>query len=134
MMGKINHFLGLNIWKSKEGIFVNQEFYKKKLFECFRMTNCSDVNVPMTCGTCLSPSLDKIVVNLKTYKSMIGSLLYLTASRHDIMFYGCNCARNQANPKEPHLTSVKNIFRYLVQAPMLGILYHANTIFFFKPF
>ncbi|KAI3715070.1 hypothetical protein L6452_22036 [Arctium lappa] len=62
-------------------------------------------------------------VDVKTYKGMIGSLLYLTASRPDIMFATCLCARYQANPKESHLSAVKRIFRYLRGTPSLGLWY-----------
>ena len=52
-------------------------------------------------------------INITTYRGMIGSLLYLTATRPDIMFVTCLCARFQANPKESHLIAVKRIFTYL---------------------
>ena len=63
-------------------------------------------------------------VDQTLYRSMIGSLLYLTASRPDIMFSVCMCARFQANPKEAHLVAVKRILRYLNthQALVFGIL------------
>lgn len=64
----------------------------------------------MTFSTRLSPSLDKPVVDLKNYRSMIVSSLYLNKSRPDIMFDICNCDRYQANTQEPHLLAVKNIF------------------------
>lgn len=67
MMGKINYFLALNICQRKEEIFINQENYTKNFLECFRMKNCSDVKLTMACGTHLSPSLDKPIVELKTY-------------------------------------------------------------------
>ncbi|XP_024964868.1 uncharacterized protein LOC112505154 [Cynara cardunculus var. scolymus] len=67
-------------------------------------------------------------VECKLYRGMIGSLLYLTASRHDIMFSTCICARYQANPKESHLSAVKRILRYLNKTPTLGLWYpmHSN--------
>ncbi|KAI0519550.1 hypothetical protein KFK09_007000 [Dendrobium nobile] len=58
-------------------------------------------------------------VDQKKYRGMIGSLLYLTASRPDIMFSVCLCARFQADPKESHLTAVKRILRYLLGTPNL---------------
>ena len=60
-------------------------------------------------------------VDITTYRGMIGSLLYLTASRPDIMFATCLCARFQSDPKESHLIAVKRIFRYLKGTPNLGI-------------
>ena len=62
-------------------------------------------------------------VDITSYRGMIGSLLYLTASRPDIMFSTCLCARFQSDPKESHLIDVKRIFRYLKGTPNLGIWY-----------
>lgn len=74
-----------------------------------------------------STKLDKddqgINVDQKLYRSMIGSLLYLTASRPDIMFSVCLCARFQSNPKESHVMAVKRIFRYLIGTPNVGLWY-----------
>jgi hypothetical protein len=63
------------------------------------------------------------------YRSMIGSLLYLCASRLDIMLSVCMCARFQANPKEVHLRAVKRIMRYLVYTPKFGIWYPKGSTF-----
>ncbi|WJX25005.1 hypothetical protein P8452_14083 [Trifolium repens] len=62
-------------------------------------------------------------VDQKLYRGMIGSLLYLTASRPDILYSVCLCARFQSDPREPHLTVVKRIFRYLKGTTNLGLLY-----------
>ncbi|XP_052621688.1 uncharacterized mitochondrial protein AtMg00810-like [Lactuca sativa] len=86
----------------------------------------------MTVGTRLTPSLDKPAVDLTFYRSMIDSLLYLTASRPDIMFPVYNCARCQANPREPHLTAVKNIFRYLKGTILFGLWYPSKSGFFIQ--
>jgi hypothetical protein len=68
-------------------------------------------------------------VDQKVYQSMIGSLLYLCASRSDIMFFVCMCARFQANPKECHLRYVKRILRYLVHTPSFGLRYPMGSTF-----
>jgi len=62
-------------------------------------------------------------VDQRLYRGMIGSLLYLTASRPNILFSVCLCARFQSNPRESHLTAVKRIFRYLKGTTNLGLLY-----------
>ena len=112
-MGPINFFLGLNIRQGPEGIFINQEAYTKTLLAKFGMMGDSKVKVSMTFGTKLTPSLEKPAANMTLYRQMIGSLMYLIASKPDIMFSICYCARFQANPREPHLQAVKNIFRCL---------------------
>ncbi|GJQ97551.1 hypothetical protein Tco_0008690 [Tanacetum coccineum] len=71
----------------------------------------------------LGPDLSGKAVNETQYRGMIGSLMYLTASRPDIQFSTCLCARYQANPKESHLIAVKRIFRYLKGTPSLGLWY-----------
>ena len=68
-------------------------------------------------------------VDITSYRGMIGSLLYLTTSRPDIMFTTCLCARFQANLKESHLVAVKRIFKYLKGTPNLGIWYPKGTGF-----
>ncbi|KAJ9566375.1 hypothetical protein OSB04_002341 [Centaurea solstitialis] len=68
-------------------------------------------------------------VNITEYRGMISSLLYLTASRPDIMFSTCLCARFQADPKESHLNDVKRIFRYLKGTPNMGLWYPKDSGF-----
>nr|GFB55106.1 hypothetical protein [Tanacetum cinerariifolium] len=68
-------------------------------------------------------------VDLHLYRSMIGSLMYLTASRPDIMFAVCACARHQVTPKECHLHAVKRIFRYLKGHPKLELWYPKESPF-----
>ena len=68
-------------------------------------------------------------VDSKLYRSMIGSFLYLTASRPDIMFTVCLCARYQSCPKESHLLAVKRIFRYLKDTPNLDLWYPKDSSF-----
>ena len=69
------------------------------------------------------------MVDQTLYRSMIGSLLYLTASRPDIMFSVCMCARFQANPKEAHLIAIKRILRYLKHTPSIGLWYSKGARF-----
>ena len=77
----------------------------------------------MATGNKLDPDKEGKCVDIKTYRGMIGSLLYLTATRPEILFSVCACARFQANPKEPHFLAVKIIFRYLRQTQNLGLFY-----------
>ncbi|XP_057518521.1 secreted RxLR effector protein 161-like [Amaranthus tricolor] len=87
------------------------------------MDQCKEVNTPMSTTLSLDQDINGKSVDQKTYRGMIGSLLYLTASRPDIMFSVCLCARFQANPKESHLTAVKRIFRYLYGTKDFGLWY-----------
>ncbi|XP_023772965.1 uncharacterized mitochondrial protein AtMg00240-like [Lactuca sativa] len=98
------------------------------------MTGDSKIQVSMEFGTKLTPSLEKPAVDMTLYRQMIGSLMYLTASRPDIMFYVCYCARFHENPREPHMVAVKNIFWYLKQTSSLGLWYPAKSVFFVQAF
>ena len=71
-------------------------------------------------------------VDQKVYRSMIGSLLYLCASRLDIMLSVCMCERFLANPKEVHLRAMKRIVMYLVYTPKFGLWYHKGSTFEFN--
>ncbi|KAL7589316.1 hypothetical protein Lser_V15G37921 [Lactuca serriola] len=98
------------------------------------MIGDSKVKVPMAFRTKLTPSLEKPVADMSLYRQMIGSLMYRTASRLDIMFSVCYCARFQAKPREPHMVAVKNIFRYLKRTSSLGKWYPTNSGFFVQAF
>ncbi|KAK2968105.1 hypothetical protein RJ640_029238 [Escallonia rubra] len=127
MMGELTFFLGLQIKQSKEGIFIKQSKYTQALLQRFGLENAKPR------GTPISPSVNLIKdengkdVDSKLFRGMIGSLLYLTASRPDIMFSVCICARFQACPKESHLSAVKRIFKYLSGTLNLGLWYPRNS-------
>ena len=123
MMGELNFFLGLQIKQLKDGIFISQSKYVKELLKKFNMLSSKATNIPMSSTLSLDQDEHGKLVNEKQYRGMIGSLLYLTASRPDIMFSVCLCARFQANPKETHLKAVKRIFRYLNGTKDLGLWY-----------
>ncbi|KAJ9557281.1 hypothetical protein OSB04_011895 [Centaurea solstitialis] len=129
MMGELNFFLGIQVKQNPEGIFINQSKYIKDMLKKFNMTDCSPIKTPMPTGNLLGPDLAGKPVDQKIYRSMIGSLLYLTATRPDIMFATCFCARFQANPKESHLAAVKRILRYLKGTPELGLWYPKDSSF-----
>ncbi|KAJ9566782.1 hypothetical protein OSB04_002748 [Centaurea solstitialis] len=87
------------------------------------MSGCHSIGTPMATGNSIGPDHEGKDVDLRNYRSMVGSLMYLTASRPGIMFATCVCARYQAKPKESHLAAVKRIFRYLKGTPYYGIWY-----------
>src|ERR1044072_1718609 len=86
MMGKMNYFLGLQIKKLKDGIFINQSKYCKEVLKKFDMDSCKVMNTPMGSGTYVDQDESGIPIDITKYRVMIGSLLYLTVSRPDIMF------------------------------------------------
>ncbi|GJV46967.1 retrovirus-related pol polyprotein from transposon TNT 1-94, partial [Tanacetum coccineum] len=112
MIGVLTYFLGFQIKKSKRGISINKERYVKHLLKKYDKIG-SSVKTSLVPPNMLGPDLNDKAINETQYKGMIGSLMYLTASRHDIQFSTCLYARYQAKPKEPRLISVKRIFMYL---------------------
>src|SRR5436853_7195778 len=122
-MGELNYFLGLQIKQLKNGTFINQSKYANELLKRFGMYNSGSKKTPMGTTTMLDKDESGKSVDQKLYRGMIGSLLYLTTSRLDIMFSVCICATYQSNPKESHLKSVKRILRYLKHTTDFGLFY-----------
>ena len=129
MMGELTFFLGLQVKQSSEGIFINQAKYIQDLLKKYKLAEVSPMRTPMATGLKLHKDLSGVSVECKLYRGMIGSLLYLTASRPDIMFATCICARYQSDPKESHMSAVKRILRYLKKSPSLGLWYPLNSGF-----
>ena len=89
--------------QQKDGIFISQEKYAKNLVKRFGLDSKKHTSTPMSSSAKLSLDAAGVEVDLTLYRSMIGSLLYLIASRPDIAFSVGVCARFQATPKESHL-------------------------------
>jgi hypothetical protein len=123
MMGELNFFLGLQIKQLMDDTFVSQTKYAKELIKKFGMTESNTSKTPMATNANLDSDPNGTSVDITQYRAMIGSLLYLTASRPDIMFAVCLCARYQANPKELHLKAVKRILKYVKGSLNLGLWY-----------
>jgi hypothetical protein len=126
MMGELQFFLGLQIKQSKEGTFVHQAKYTKDIVRKFKMEDSKAMTTPMSMTTTLDADEEGEHVDQK-YRSMIGSLLYLTATRPDILFSVCLCARFQASLRTSHRQAVKRIFRYLRHTPDFGLWYSASS-------
>ncbi|GJT39928.1 retrovirus-related pol polyprotein from transposon TNT 1-94 [Tanacetum coccineum] len=109
MMGELNFFLGLQIKQIEDGIFFNQSKYIKEMLKKFSLEDSKPMKTPMSSDTKLTKDEECESVDSTKYRGMIGSLLYLTASRLDIMFSVCLCARFQEAPKTSHLEAVKRI-------------------------
>nr|GEV40492.1 putative ribonuclease H-like domain-containing protein [Tanacetum cinerariifolium] len=128
-MGELNFFLGLQVLQKKDGIFLSQDKYVGDILKKYGYSDVRSSNTPMYKENPWGKDETGKDVDLHLYRSMIGSLMYLTASRPDIMFAVCACARHQVTPKECHLHSVKRIFRYLKGHPKLGLWYPKESPF-----
>jgi hypothetical protein len=121
MMGVLTFFLGFQIKQAKEGTFISQMKYTRDILKKFGMDKAKPIKTLMGTNGHLDLDLGFTSVDQKVYRSMIRSLLYLCASRPDIMLSVCMCARFQAAPKDCHLRAVKKIMRYLVLTSNLGL-------------
>jgi hypothetical protein len=107
MMGELTFFLGIHVKKMKQGTFVHQAKYTKDLMKKFNMAELKPVSTPMSTAMSLGLDEDGEAVDQREYRSMIGSLLYLTATRPDNQFTVCLCMRFQASPHSLHQTAVQ---------------------------
>ncbi|KAJ9566485.1 hypothetical protein OSB04_002451 [Centaurea solstitialis] len=128
-MGELTFFLGLHVKQKEDGIFINQSKYVKDMLNKFGYVDAKLANTPMETHKQLTTDVEGEDVDVHHYRSMIGSLMYLTASRPDIMFAVCVCARFQVRPKDSHFQAVKRIFRYVKGQPRLGLWYPHKSSF-----
>nr|GEZ50903.1 hypothetical protein [Tanacetum cinerariifolium] len=115
--------------EKEDDIFLSQDKYVGDILKKFGYSDVKSSNTPMDKENPWGKDGTGKDVDLHLYRSMIGSLMYLTASRSDIMFAVCACARHQVTPKECHLHTVKRIFRYLKGHPKLGLWYPKDSPF-----
>ncbi|GJZ50442.1 putative ribonuclease H-like domain-containing protein, partial [Tanacetum coccineum] len=126
-MGELTFFLGLQVKQKEDGIFISQDKYVGEILKKFGFFSIKSASTPTETHKALTKDEDGEDVDVHLYKSMIGSLMYLTSSRPDIMFSVCACSRFQVQPKVSHLNAVKRIFRYLKGQPKLGLWYPKDS-------
>nr|GEV93073.1 uncharacterized mitochondrial protein AtMg00810-like [Tanacetum cinerariifolium] len=128
-MGELTFFLGLQVKQSKEGIFISQDKYVAKILKKFDFSSVKTTSTHIETQKPLVKDEGAADVDVHLYRTMIRSLMYLTAFRPDIMFAVCACSRFQVTPKLLHLHAVKRIFRYLKGQPKLGLWYPRDSPF-----
>jgi hypothetical protein len=129
MMGELEFFLGFQIKQLEDGTFISQTKYTHDLLKKFGMDKAKPIKTPLVTNGHLDLNMGSKSNDQKVYHSMISSLLYLCASRPDIILSVCMCARFQTAPKECHLRAIKIIMRYLVITPYLALLYPKGAHF-----
>nr|GEX30339.1 uncharacterized mitochondrial protein AtMg00810-like [Tanacetum cinerariifolium] len=127
MIGKMSFFLGLQISQSPRDIFINQSNYALEIIKKYGMLSSNPVDTPMVDKSKLDEDLQGKPVDLTHYRDMIGSLMYLTSNRPNLVFVVCMCDRYQAKPTEKHLHAVKRIFRYLKGTIDMGLWYSKDS-------
>nr|GFA10330.1 copia protein [Tanacetum cinerariifolium] len=129
MIGEMTFFLGLQVNQSPCGIFINQSKYVLEILNKYGMESCDPVGTPMEIKDKLDLDQNGTSVDATKYRSMIGTLMYLTSSRPNILHATCLCAQYQAKPAEKHLKEVKRIFRYLRGTVNMGLWYTKDSGF-----
>ncbi|GJS05826.1 putative ribonuclease H-like domain-containing protein [Tanacetum coccineum] len=128
------HYVSPSVKQQPDGIFISQDKYVADILKKFNYCSIKTATTLIESNKPLVKDEDGVDVDVHVYRSMIGSLMYLTASRPDIMFDICACARFQVTPKASHLNAVKGIFRYLKHQPKLGLWYPRDSPFELEAF
>ncbi|GJS15532.1 putative ribonuclease H-like domain-containing protein [Tanacetum coccineum] len=133
-MGELTFFLGLQVQQKKDRIFISQDKYVADILKKFDFATVKIASTSIEPNKALIKDEESDSVDVHLYKSMIGSLMYLTVSRLNITFAVCACARFQVTLKTSHLHAVKRIFIYLKGQPKLGLWYPRDSPFDLKTF
>ena len=126
-LGLMRYFLGLEVRQGKSGIFVSQEAYAKDILKKSRMEECKPVAIPMELGTKLSKFEGGDRVDASKYRSLVGSLRYLTCTRPDISYSVGVVSRFMEEPKYTHWKAIKRILRYIKGTVSLGLFYSKSN-------
>ncbi|GLU09096.1 hypothetical protein SLE2022_259720 [Rubroshorea leprosula] len=122
-LGLMHYYLGIEVDQSAAGIFISQKKYVQDILDRFRMKECNPVSTPIDAGMKLAKNPEGMKVNSTLYKQIVGSLMYLTATRPDIMHAVSLISRYMESPKEMHLLAAKRILRYLKGTVEYGLFY-----------
>ena len=122
-LGKMKYFLGVEVLQNSKGIFINQKKYANEVLERFGMEHCNPVKNPVVPGCKLVKDEGGVVVDTTTYKQMVGSLMYMTATRPDLAYVVGLISRFMERPTDLHQQAVKRVLRYLKGTTDLGIFY-----------
>ncbi|CAM9000080.1 unnamed protein product [Rhodiola kirilowii] len=127
MVGEMSYFVGLQVKQKDDKNLKSQSKYTRNLIKKFDLEKAAHKRIPSATHVKITKDEAGTSVDQTLYMSMIGSLLYLTASRPDIAHAVGVCARYQANPKESHLMNMKKIIKYVCGTPDYGLWYTKDT-------
>ncbi|XP_052489411.1 uncharacterized mitochondrial protein AtMg00810-like [Gossypium raimondii] len=126
-LGIMTYFLGMEVHQSDRGIFISQHSFALKILDKFCMHNCKAVSTPVAQGEKLTSSSDKQRVDERHYQSLVGCLLYLTATRPDIMFGVSLLSRFMHCCNEAHLKAAKRVLRYIKGTASFGVMFESGN-------
>ena len=126
-LGLMHYCLGVDVWQQSSSIFISQSKYARALLDKFRMQDCKPASTPMEKGLKLSAKSDSPSVDGTTYRQLIGSLIYLSATRLDISFTVNYISRFMTAPKVDHWMAAKRVLRYVKSTSDYGLLYSRSS-------
>ncbi|XP_052288532.1 uncharacterized mitochondrial protein AtMg00810-like [Citrus sinensis] len=122
-IGPMTYYLGIEVKQKEEGIFISQESYANEILNKFKMNYCKPISTPVECGVKLSKHDEGEDIDPTFFKSLVGSLHYLTCTRPDILYAVGLVSRYMENPKTAHFKAAKRILRYIKGTTNFGLLY-----------
>jgi len=126
-LGLLHYCLGVEVWQTENNIFLSQSKYARNLVDRFRMQDCKLATTPMEPGFKLSTQSSSPLVDETLFKRLVGSLIYLTATRHDISFAVNYISCFMSAPKADHWIAAKRVLRYVSGTPDYGLLYTQSS-------
>jgi hypothetical protein len=126
-LGELKYFLGLEIARSKEGIFLNQRKYTLDLIESCGLLAGKPVTSPMVKDAIKTAENAEVFADAYRFRRLIGKMIYLTTTRPDIQFAVNQLSQHMHNPKQGHWQAAIRIIHYLKNSPGQGILYRKNN-------
>ncbi|PRQ42077.1 putative RNA-directed DNA polymerase [Rosa chinensis] len=125
-LGMMRYFLGVEVVQNEAGIYICQKKYASEILERFGMEKANSVRNPIVPGFKLMKDEGGVKVDATMYKQIVGSLMYLTATRPDLMYVVSLISRFMSSPTELHMQAAKRVLRYLKGTVNLGVLYRRN--------
>lgn len=126
-LGGLKYFLGIEVARSNEGIFISQRKYVLDLLFEVGMLDCKPVDTPTIQNQKLGGDSDSAPTNKEQYQKLVGKLIYLSHTRPDIAYAVSVVSQYMQNPSEVHMDAVIRILRYLKYAPGRGLMFCKNN-------
>ncbi|CAM8899443.1 unnamed protein product [Rhodiola kirilowii] len=126
-LGLLKYFLGLEVARSKDGIFLNQRKYALDMLADYNFLDCKPVKTPMESKHNLGLSSAPLIPDAAIYRRLIGRLIYLTITRPDLAFPVHVLSQFMQNPTEDHLQAAHRVLRYIKLAPAQGLMFHSTN-------
>jgi hypothetical protein len=128
-LGPLHHFLGITVKRRSDGMFLHQRTYMLNIIKRATMTDCKPCTIPVDLQTKLVADSGPPVQDASQFQSIAGALQYLTFTRPDITYVVQQICLHMHNPREPHLTAMKRILRYLQGTPDYGLFLRRSSSF-----